>query len=276
MNIIDIGFIGAGNLATSLMGGLIATGYPAARLWASDPQQNACDTVRERFGINIARSNTELVQSAQVIILSVKPQLMHEVCTEIRAPVTAHTPLLISVAAGIRTDAIFRWLNLRVPLIRSMPNTPAAVGSGATALFAAPTATEQQCGFAESLMRSVGMTVWVDEEPLLDAVTALSGSGPAYFFLIMQALQLAGEKLGLDAETARLLTLQTAFGAAKMALESPFDVGELRRLVTSPGGTTEQALRVLHEAHAVDLFEKALTAARDRAAQLADQLGELS
>lgn len=274
MDILDIGFIGAGNLAGSLIAGLIATGFPAARLWAADPQSAARDSVRDRFGINVVRDNVDLLEHAQVVILSVKPQAMHMVCNDISAVVKTRNPLIISVAAGIRCDALFRWLGTPVPLIRSMPNTPAAVGAGATALFAAHTATEQHQGLAESLLRGVGMTVWVNEEAHLDTVTALSGSGPAYFFLVMQALQQAGEKLGLDAQTARLLTLQTAFGAAKMALESPLDVGELRQRVTSPGGTTEQALRVLLDGHAVELFVQAVTAAKNRSTELADQLGE--
>jgi pyrroline-5-carboxylate reductase len=274
MDILDIGFIGAGNLAGSLITGLITTGFPAARLWVADPQSTVCDAIRDRFGINIVQGNADLVEHAQVVILSVKPQAMHLVCNDISAVVKTHKPLVISVAAGIRCDALFRWLGTPVPLIRSMPNTPAAVGAGATALFAAHTATEHHQGLAESLLRGVGMTVWVNEEAHLDIVTALSGSGPAYFFLVMQALQQAGEQLGLDAETARLLTLQTAFGAAKMALESPVDVGELRQRVTSPGGTTEQALRVLMDAHTIDLFVQAVTAARNRSTELADQLGE--
>lgn len=274
MNILDIGFIGAGNLASSLIGGLIATGFPAGRLWAADPHPATREAVRSRFGINVVQENSDLIEHAQVVILSVKPQAMHIVCNDIRAAVKTKTPLIISVAAGIRCEALFRWLGTPVPLIRSMPNTPAAVGAGATALFAAHTATEDHQELAESLLRSVGMTVWVNEEAQLDTVTALSGSGPAYFFLVMQALQQAGEKLGLDTQTARLLTLQTAFGAAKMALESPLDVGELRQRVTSPGGTTEQALRVLFDAHTVELFVQAVTAAKDRSTELADQLGE--
>lgn len=274
MNVLDIGFIGAGNLASSLIGGLIATGFPAGRLWAADPHPATREAVHSRFGINVVQENSDLIEHVQVVILSVKPQAMYIVCNDIRATVKTKTPLIISVAAGIRCEALFRWLGTPVPLIRSMPNTPAAVGAGATALFAAHTATEHHQELAESLLRSVGMTVWVNEEAQLDTVTALSGSGPAYFFLVMQALQQAGEKLGLDAQTARLLTLQTAFGAAKMALESPLDVGELRQRVTSPGGTTEQALRVLFDAHTVELFVQAVTAARDRSTELADQLGE--
>jgi pyrroline-5-carboxylate reductase len=167
-----------------------------------------------------------------------------------------------------------RWLGGHASLVRAMPNTPALVQSGATALFASPAVTKKQRDTAESILRAVGLTLWVDTEAKLDAVTAVSGSGPAYFFLLMEAIQAAGEKLGLTAEQARLLTLQTAFGAAKMALESPDEPARLRARVTSPGGTTERALAELEAGNLRAVVESALVAAQRRAAELADLMGK--
>ncbi len=182
-------------------------------------------------------------------------------------------PLVISIAAGIRTPDLARWLGADTAIVRAMPNTPALVQSGATGLFANAHVRDQQRDLAETILRAVGLTLWVEQEDQLDLVTALSGSGPAYFFLVMEALQEAASKLGLPAETARLLALQTAFGASRMALESDEDAAALRQRVTSPGGTTEQALRVLEEGGLRNLMEQALTAAARRSRELADQFG---
>jgi pyrroline-5-carboxylate reductase len=182
--------------------------------------------------------------------------------------------LVISVAAGIRIDDIDRWLGGGNAVVRTMPNTPALVKSGATALYGNKRVSGKQRELAESIMRAVGLTLWLDEESQMDAVTALSGSGPAYFFLIIELLQQSGIKLGLSADNARLLALQTAFGAAKMALESPDDSTKLRERVTSPGGTTERAINILEDGNIRELFERALSGACERAGELADQLGD--
>ena len=269
-----VSFIGAGNMARSLIGGLIADGWPADRLRATDPDPEQRSDIASRFGIAVGGDNAAAVAGAEVVVLAVKPQVMHAVAAEIAAAAQAHRPLIISIAAGIRSADLDRWLGGDAAIVRCMPNTPALVQSGATALFANPRVGAEQRDRAETILRAVGLTLWLEREELMDAVTALSGSGPAYFFLIMEALQAAGERLGLPADTARLLALQTAFGAAKMALESPEDAAVLRRRVTSPGGTTERALQVLEDGGLRDLVLRALTAARDRSHELADQLGK--
>ncbi|MFN2308238.1 MAG: pyrroline-5-carboxylate reductase [Gammaproteobacteria bacterium] len=274
MNPPHISFIGAGNMARSLIGGLIADGWPAERIRAADPDPDQRATLTQHAGIATDAENVAAVQAADVVVLAVKPQVMRPVAQEIAAAVQTHRPLVISIAAGIRVADLDRWLGGDNAIVRGMPNTPALVQSGATALFANPRVSTEQRNRAESILRAVGLTLWLDREELMDAVTALSGSGPAYLFLVMEALQAAGERLGLPAEAARLLTLQTAFGAAKMALESAEDAAVLRQRVTSPGGTTECALQVLEDGGLRELMARALASARDRSRELADQLGK--
>jgi pyrroline-5-carboxylate reductase len=270
----NLSFIGAGNMARSLIGGLIADGWPAAHIRAADPDPDQRASLASHFGIGLLDDNHAAAESADVVVLAVKPQVMYTVAQEIASTVQTHRPLVISIAAGIRSADLDRWLGGNTAIVRCMPNTPALVQSGATALFANPRVDSGQRDRAETILRAVGLTLWLEREEQMDAVTALSGSGPAYFFLIMEALQAAGERLGLPADTARLLALQTAFGAAKMALESPEDAAVLRRRVTSPGGTTERALQVLEEGGLRDLLLRAMSAARDRSRELADQLGK--
>lgn len=274
MNPRTIGFIGGGNMAASLVGGLLADGTPASQIWISAPSETTRQRHRDRFGIQVVENNSELVHHCNVVVLAVKPQKMHEVCTGIAATVRAARPLIVSVAAGVRTADIDRWLGGNTAIIRTMPNTPALVQCGATALFATPHVNNTQRESAEAIMRAVGLTLWLEDEGLMDAVTALSGSGPAYFFLMLEALEEAGVKLGLPQETSRLLALQTAFGAAKMALESPEDCATLRKRVTSPGGTTERAIGILEQGGLRSLFASALAGARDRARELAEQFGK--
>ncbi len=268
-----IGFIGGGNMAASLIGGLISDGFSAANITVAEPTAARREELAAQFGVQTTADNSELTSTVDVVVLAVKPQVLREVCTGIAASLKDCAPLLLSIAAGIRVTDIDRWLGGNCAVVRSMPNTPSLLKSGATALFANSRVSTAQHELAEGIMRAVGLTLWVDDETQLDAVTALSGSGPAYFFLLIEMLQQSGVKLGLPEESARLLALQTAFGAAKMALESPDDPAELRRRVTSPGGTTERAIGILEQGEIRALFEKALTGARDRAVELADQLG---
>lgn len=258
-------------MARSLIGGLLADGYAAARIHVSDPDADSIAALARDYGVNVGSDNQRLAAQCGVVVLAVKPQVM-------KAITTALTPgtgvLFISIAAGIRSADLERWLGGQAAIVRTMPNTPALVQSGATVLYANTQVSADQRDIAESILRAVGLTLWLEDEQLMDAVTALSGSGPAYFFLVMEAMEGAGRELGLPTETARLLTLQTAFGAAKMALESQADSAELRRRVTSPGGTTERALQVLSDGGLKELFFNALTAARDRAVELARQLGQ--
>lgn len=270
----NIGFIGGGNMATSLIGGLIAGGVSEQKIWVADPRSDQLERLKSHFSIHTSKNNDDIAQSVDVIVFAVKPQVMKTVAVGLADSVQKRKPLIITITAGIRGTDLSRWLGQNLPIVRSMPNTPALVQSGATALFANSHVTLEQRDLAESIMRAVGLTLWVADEGMMDAVTALSGSGPAYFFLIMEALEQAGQKLGLPKDTARLLTLQTAFGAAKMALESSEDVDTLRRYVTSPGGTTERAVNVLQDGHIQDLFTKALNAAYQRSIELAEKLGK--
>ncbi len=269
----SITFLGGGNMAASLIGGLIADGLPTDRIAASDPSAERRDWLSSRFGIAVHEDNRQAVAGADVVVLAVKPQVMRELLSEVRDRICETNPLVVSIAAGLRTEALLRWLGCRPPLVRCMPNTPALVQSGVTALYAGEDVDEARRSLAESILRAVGITLWVEDEALLDAVTALSGSGPAYCFLLMEAMQAAGEALGLSPEQSRLLTLQTVFGAAKMALESEEGPEVLRARVTSPGGTTERALAVFEEGGFRTLVQRAMEAAAERSRELADELG---
>ncbi len=273
MNEPTIAFIGGGNMAGSLISGVIAHGFNPEGVWVSDPNEERLDELADRFSVNTTPENRHAIGAADIVVLAVKPQVLEAVCSDIAAAVQEKNPLIVSIAAGVPTAILNQWLNGNVALIRTMPNTPASIGCGATALYATAMVSERQRNLAETLMRSVGITIWVDDEAHMDAVTALSGSGPAYFFLVMEAIEKTGVRLGLPTEASRLLTLQTAFGAAKMALESSDDVAVLRQRVTSPGGTTERAITALEEGNLMNLFETALTAAHRRSIELAELLG---
>jgi len=268
-----IAFIGAGNMAAALIGGLIADGTPPGDILASDPSAERL-TALAGSGIRTLDSNTAAAGQADVLVLAVKPQLLKAVCTGLADTVQQHRPLVISIAAGVRTSELADWLGGDVALIRTMPNTPAMIQCGATVLFAGPGVSAEQRDAAEHVLRAVGLTRWVNDENLLDAATALSGSGPAYYFLFMEAMEAAAVELGLPADTAHLLTLQTALGAARMAMESSDSPAILRQKVTSPGGTTEQALKTFEDGGLRDLVERALTAARDRSKELSRILGQ--
>ncbi len=274
MTTATIAFIGGGNMASSLIGGLLADGFPAERIQVADPDRERLAELAAAFRVRIAADNRSAAEVADAVVLAVKPQQMREVAEELAPTIRQRGSLCISIAAGVREPDLSRWLGGNVAVVRTMPNTPALVQSGATALFANRHVSKAQRDLAESLMRAVGMTQWLDDEQLMDAVTALSGSGPAYFFLLIEMLEEAGVKLGLPANTARLLTLQTALGAAKMALESKEDAKLLRQRVTSPGGTTERALQVFEQGGIRDLVDRAVAAAAERAGELGKMLGE--
>lgn len=269
----NIGFIGCGNMARSLIGGLIADGHPAARLSGADPDAAQRDRARG-FAIEVYDDNDELIRGADVVVLAVKPQALPAVVRAAAPALIERRPLVMSVAAGVRLETLRRCLGADLPLVRVMPNTPALIQAGAAALVANAKVSAEQRDLAEAIMRAVGAALWLEDEAQMDAVTAVSGSGPAYFFLVMEAMIRAGEQLGLPAETARLLTLETAQGAARMALASESDPATLRRQVTSKGGTTERALQVLmEEGDLENLFARALAAAKRRSEELAAELG---
>jgi len=262
-------------MASSLIGGLINNDHAASKITVTDPDAKKLKQLQQQFSINIFTDNLQAVENADVIVLAVKPQILRDVCEHIKTVCATKSPLFISIAAGIRSTDIDRWLGNENAIIRCMPNTPALIQAGASGLFANKASTQAQKDIAEKILSSAGITLWVEKESLLDAVTAVSGSGPAYFFLFMEAMQQAGHKLGLSEQTASLLARQTALGAARMSMEGTDDPATLRTKVTSKGGTTAAALASFEASNFSEIVEQALTAARDRAIELADELGKL-
>lgn len=275
MNTKKIGFIGAGNMATSLISGLLNSGQLPENIWIADINVQALQTLAKLQAINIANSNEALVEAVDVVVLAVKPQVLRSVAQQIAAQVQDKKPLMVSIAAGINQQSLTRWLGEDTAIVRCMPNTPALVLTGATALHANAHVSDEQHDLAENIMRAVGIALWVEQETELDAVTAVSGSGPAYYFLLMEAMEETALALGLTETQARLLVQQTALGAAKIALESNESPAQLRRRVTSPNGTTEAAITTLEQGGFSALVAKALTAARDRAITMSTELGVL-
>jgi pyrroline-5-carboxylate reductase len=270
----NITFIGCGNMSRSLIGGLIANGVKTERLLATDPDAEQRQSMAKQFGITTLANNEEAIKEADVIVLAVKPQVMHQVVSGLANAVKGSSMMLISIAAGVRLNSLAEWLGDPAAVIRVMPNTPALIQAGAAALFANEHTTESQKNTAEAMMRSVGTAIWLESEDLMDTVTALSGSGPAYFFYFMEAMEKAATEMGLSNEHARLLTIETALGAAKMALLSASDPADLRQQVTSPGGTTEQALNTFQQGKLEELVLKAMNAAKQRSIELSQMLGE--
>jgi len=263
-------FIGAGNMATSLIGGLLARDFTPAQITACDINAEQLAKLAEQFSVRTNTDSTAGVADADIILLSVKPQLMQTVCEQLADAEFKAEPLFISIAAGVREADINRWLGNNRAVIRCMPNTPSLLQLGATGLFANRQVSATQKTAAQAILNAVGITVWVEQEILLDAVTAVSGSGPAYFFYFIELLQAAGEKLGLDSDTALALARQTALGAATMAQQD--DVVELRQRVTSKKGTTEQAILSFQKNHLDQLVEDATKAAYLRSDELAKEL----
>ena len=269
----NIAFIGAGNMARSIIGGLLDSGHPAASISAADPVPESLEKRSKMAPIRVTADNAEAVAGADVVILAVKPQVMAEASDSIAPTVQANGALTISIAAGITIASLQGRLGDDAAIVRCMPNTPALLGLGASALYGNAGVSTTQRGYAEDILSAVGVCTWVDSEAALDAITALSGSGPAYFFLFMEAMIDAGCELGLDRDTATLMTQQTALGAATMALESDVDLVELRRRVTSPAGTTERAVQSFEDSGLRDSVGKAMAAAEARAVEMAQEMG---
>lgn len=269
-----IAFIGAGNMAASLIGGLRAQGLAADRIHASDPGADQRAKLAAEHGIALYADNADAVAGADIVVLAVKPQVMRSVCEQLGPHLPAHV-LVVSIAAGITCASLAAWLGGEAPrpIVRCMPNTPALLRQGVSGLYANPAVSAAQRQQAEELLSAVGVALWLDEEHQLDAVTAVSGSGPAYFFLLIEAMTAAGAQLGLPRDVAERLTLQTALGAARMALDGDTDAAELRRRVTSPNGTTEAAIKTFQAGGFEALVQHALEAAARRSAELAGQLG---
>jgi pyrroline-5-carboxylate reductase len=270
----NIAFIGGGNMAASLVAGLVSDEYDPTHLIVSEPDAEKRKDLSERYGVRTLDDNTAAQEQADILLLCVKPQMAKSVCAELALSASTHVPLVISVMAGVRERSIQSWLGGPRPLVRTMPNTPAMIQAGAIVLHASAEVTDEQRNQAETVMRAGGLTRWVEREELLDAVTAVSGSGPAYFFLLMEELERVGVELGLDPESAKLLTIQTALGAARMAVESSRNPKELRERVTSPGGTTERALDILKKGGFSSLIEQAVRAASSRSRELSEILAD--
>lgn len=263
-----IAFIGSGNIANSLINGLIQQGYPANRIWATNPSISKLHHLQKQWGLHITTDNVEAAKQADILVLTVKPMVVTTVCRELGGTVHQRKTLVISSAAGITTEAINKALGDHGAVVRAMPNTPAQVGAGITGLYANLQVSDLQKDFAESLFRSVGVIQWVPHEHDLDAITAVSGSGPGYFFYFMEAMEKAAMQQGLSPDVAHLVTIQTVLGAAKLALESGESFSLLREKITSPNGTTEAALKIMQQGEIVQLIMDAIQAARARAEAL--------
>lgn len=264
-----IGFIGAGNMASAIIGGMVARGKAGQDIIASDPNTQSVDKLADQFEIQRAASNSAIAALADTLVLAVKPQVMKQVCTELATAIRPNT-LVISIAAGIKCSMLQTWLGENAVVVRCMPNTPALVQLGASGLYADAAISDSQQLRAEEILKSVGIVSWVKEEALIDSITAVSGSGPAYFFLFLEGMVEAGMQLGLDEQTSAQLAIQTAKGAATLAEQSPDSLAELRRKVTSPGGTTEKAIQAFEENDLKRIIAYAMQACAQKSRELAD------
>lgn len=269
---IKIGFIGGGNMATALIGGLANKVTPGSAIHVIDLKEESLKTLRKRFGVTSSVTMDETLAQCDVLILAVKPQQIHEAVISLKPHVNSQ--LILSIAAGISTNALSRWLGGYNCIVRTMPNTPALIGKGITGLFALPSVPSDQKQIAETIIKAVGETVWVEQEDLLNAVTAISGSGPAYVFYFIEALEAAGIALGLTKEQALKLAVTTFTGSSELAFQSTDSVDILREKVTSPGGTTFAALTVMQNEKIKDIIMKATEAAAKRSVELGDEFGK--
>ncbi|XGA79541.1 pyrroline-5-carboxylate reductase [Halomonas sp. CH40] len=268
----NITFIGAGNMASAIIGGLIDSGIAPDSITATSPTEDMLRPVSQRFGVNTQTDNNAAIHNADVVVLAVKPQIMRDVCEAMQETALQQRPLIISIAAGLDAETINQWLGGGHAVVRCMPNTPSLVGYGASGLFANQAVTSEQRDTAAQMMEAVGIVEWVEDEALIDAVTAVSGSAPAYFFLMFEAMEEAAVKLGLPADTARRLAIQTALGAATMAQRSEDTPATLKQNVMSPGGTTERAIQHMEDAELRKTIADAMQACADRAQAMSKEL----
>jgi len=273
----QLAFLGGGNMGRALIGGLLRRGTRPEHISVGESFAAARDALAADFGIQAKDDNAAAVETASVIVVAVKPQIAGDVLGSLKPLLQRTRPLVISIAAGIRIAALEDWCGPGVPVVRSMPNRPALVGAGATGLYAPPSVSNAQRGIAEKVMQAVGEVVWVASEDHLDVVTALSGSGPAYFFLLAELLTQGATDLGLEPAAARRLAIATLHGAGQLAYSSAQagdgDLAKMRAEVTSKGGTTEAAIKSLESADLRDIVARALEAATRRSRELAEQFG---
>lgn len=272
-NSTTIGFIGAGNMAYALIAGLIKQNFPAENIKISDTNETLLSQRQSEFNLEVFTDNAQLASHCDVVILAVKPQILSKVCQQIKDSIRPNA-LIISIAAGVRLTDISRWLGGNSAIIRTMPNTPALLGQGATGMVSNTITSKEHCQLAEQILGAVGQCLWVDDEKLLDAVTALSGSGPAYYFLMIESMTKAGIALGLDEATAEKLSLQTALGAGMMANNSKDSAHQLRAKVTSPNGTTQAAIESFQDQNFEAIVSHAMRSAYDRAREIGIELGD--
>jgi pyrroline-5-carboxylate reductase len=268
-----LGFVGGGNMARALIGGLIARGAAAARIVVADPGPAQRNALRADYGVRVTDDNSLAARDADVVVFAVKPQELQRAASALRPALQARQPLVISVAAGVRIEPLQRWTG-RDAVVRCMPNRPALQGCGVTGMFASAEVDAAQRRIAQDILSAVGKTLWLEREADLDAVTAVSGSGPAYFFLLIEMLEETGVALGLSPDVSRTLAVETAFGSGVMAHEAGADPATLRAQVTSKGGTTDAALRHLEAQDVRRIFREAVAAAAARAAELAQEYGK--
>lgn len=269
----QLAFLGGGNMGRALIGGLLQRDTRPEHISVGEAYEPARASLSKDFGISATPDNAVALEGASVVVLAVKPQDARAVLTPLAPLIQRHRPVLVSVCAGLRVSALEAWCGGNIPVVRTMPNRPALVGAGATGLFAAPSVSAAHRAKAEAIMRAVGEVVWVPTENALDVVTALSGSGPAYFFLLGELMVQAAVDLGLDADSARRLAVATLHGAGLLAHSGDGDLARLRAEVTSKGGTTEAALKVLNAADLRGTVARALEAAARRGGELAEQFG---
>jgi pyrroline-5-carboxylate reductase len=264
----EIAFIGGGNMARSLVGGLLARGWGASRIHVADPYAPSRESLHADFGVEVHSVNAEAASRAGTWVLAVKPQMLHSVAAGLAELAQRQRPLLVSIAAGITSVQLSRWFGGELAVVRTMPNTAALLGAGATGAYANAAVSPRQRELVDRLLAAAGLTVWIDDEGLMDTVTALSGSGPAYLFLLAEAMQAAAQAQGLPAAAARALTLQTVHGAARMLMESGEDAATLRQRVTSPDGTTQAALESFEACGFRQVVARAIAAATRRGGEL--------
>ena len=267
-----IAFIGGGNMARAIAGGLLRGGMHATNIFISEPREEQCEKLRKEFyGTFVSTDNKAVSNAAEIILFAVKPQILKSVCHELRETIQKTKPLIISIAAGPSIKDIDQWLGGNMAIVRVMPNQPAMIDQGVSAMFANSLTQRKNCLLAEKIMSSVGKALWLEKESQMDAVTAISGTGPAYFYLLIDIMIKAAIENGMNPEISRMLAVETARGASALSASSPESMTSMIERVRSPGGTTMAALEYLDSKEARKIFSKAIDVARERAKELAEE-----